>query len=111
VLLTHEHIDHLRGLGAFVRASGAAVWATAPVLRYITDRGLVGCPCRALRGRAGEESLVEGMRVLAFPTMHDTWAASGPVCTPTTTVSPSRPIWVRHRGRARSRAGLRSSFS
>ncbi len=47
------------------------MWATAPVLRYITDRGLVDARAVLCEVVPGEESLVEGMRVLAFPTMHD----------------------------------------
>ena len=41
ILLTHEHADHVKGLRILTKNTGAPVYATAPVLRYLEENALV----------------------------------------------------------------------
>lgn len=76
VLITHEHSDHIKGLRNLVKKTGAAVYATAPVLEYLTANDcvqagteLVEVTCAAFE--------VAGMQVTAFATPHDSAASVG----------------------------------
>lgn len=77
VLLTHEHIDHLRGLRVFCKTSGAAVYATAPVLDYAGRNGCVEAGTKLVEIEAGRPFCVAGMRVTAFSTPHDSAGSVG----------------------------------
>ncbi len=76
VLLTHEHIDHIRGLRAFVKNTGAAVYATASVLEYLTAHDHVP-PQARLFPVDGRPFAVAGMEVRAFRTPHDSLGSVG----------------------------------
>lgn len=76
IVVTHEHIDHVRGLRTLTKNTGAPVYATAPVLRYLAANDLVD----------GRSELVEvgpspfeaaGMEILAFATPHDSVGSVG----------------------------------
>lgn len=66
VLITHEHIDHVRGLAALCKKCGAPLYAssgTAAALR---------CPDGRLRAfSAGDGFTVGALRVKSFRTSHD----------------------------------------
>lgn len=69
ILVTHEHIDHIRGARVLARKLGVPVIATAGTLgagaRYLEDVSeLVAIDQRG-------EFVVAGMRVRSFATMHD----------------------------------------
>lgn len=76
VLITHEHSDHIKGLHNLVKKTGAAVYATAPVLEYIVANGHVpaGAVLVEVTARPFEAA---GMRVQAFATPHDSAGSVG----------------------------------
>lgn len=76
VLLTHEHIDHVRGLRVLVRSTGAAVYATANVLEYLIAHDLVPPEAR-LVPVDGRPFVAGGMEVEAFRTPHDSVGSVG----------------------------------
>ena len=41
ILVTHEHTDHIKGLKVFLKHYDIPVYATAPVLEYLAEYGLV----------------------------------------------------------------------
>ena len=70
VLITHEHIDHIKGLRLLTARTGLAVYATPAVLDYLIEHDHVapGTPLVEV----GESPLVVGgMEVTAFHTSHD----------------------------------------
>lgn len=76
VLITHEHSDHIKGLCNLVKKTGAAVYATGPVLDYITANGYVpaGAALIEVTNRPFEAA---GMQIQAFATPHDSAASVG----------------------------------
>ncbi|HWP51855.1 MAG TPA: MBL fold metallo-hydrolase [Clostridia bacterium] len=76
VLITHEHTDHIKGLCNLVKKTGAAVYATGPVLSYIVEHNCVpaGATLIEVTSRPFEAA---GMRVQAFATPHDSVASVG----------------------------------
>ncbi|MFV0496634.1 MAG: MBL fold metallo-hydrolase [Candidatus Fimivivens sp.] len=76
VLITHEHTDHIKGLLNLIKKTGAAVFATGPVLEYITARNHVpaGATLVEVTNRRFEAA---GMQVQAFATSHDSVASVG----------------------------------
>lgn len=70
VLITHEHSDHIKGLCNLVKKTGAAVYATAPVLEYIVANNHV--PAGAALVEVTDSAFeVAGIQVKAFATPHD----------------------------------------
>ena len=39
VLVTHEHVDHVRGLSRFCKASGCGVWANGETAMQLQEKG------------------------------------------------------------------------
>lgn len=76
VLITHEHTDHIKGLCNLVKKTGAAVYATGPVLEYLAANGYVpaGAVLVEVTNRPFEAT---GMWVRAFATPHDSAASVG----------------------------------
>ena len=73
VLLTHEHIDHVRSLGALIRkASDVTVYATKGTIGAVVEKtsGL-GCT-RFVPVTGGEDFMVGDIRVIPFNVSHDT---------------------------------------
>jgi len=75
ILLTHEHIDHVRGVRVLARKLGVPIIATAGTLQALTST-LTDVPEMVTIGRRDEFSLA-GMRVVSFPTAHDAAESCG----------------------------------
>lgn len=76
VLVTHEHIDHVRGLSVFLSHHSVPLYASAPVLKYLVSNGLV--PFNAVLNEIDEHGqLIGGMMVKPFKTSHDSVGSLG----------------------------------
>lgn len=76
ILVTHEHIDHVRGLSVFLSHHSIPLYASAPVLRFLTSNGLV--PFNAVLNEIDEHGqLIGGMMVKPFKTSHDSVGSLG----------------------------------
>ena len=76
VLITHEHSDYINGLFNLIKKTGAQVWATAPVLDYITAHGCV--PAGTVLNEATAAPFEIGsIEVSAFFTPHDSVCSAG----------------------------------
>lgn len=75
LLLTHEHVDHVRGARVLSRRLGVPVMASAGTLRAAANclADVPGIECVA----AGDVVALAGMRVSVFATAHD---AAEPAC-------------------------------
>jgi phosphoribosyl 1,2-cyclic phosphodiesterase len=69
ILLTHEHVDHVRGARVLARRLGVPVMATAGTLTA-ASACLADVPEIIAIGRRDRFS-VAGMKITAFPTAHD----------------------------------------
>lgn len=75
VLITHEHIDHVRGLEVFLRRVPVPVFASGATLDWLWRQGACGAAeLVAVEGRPAE---VEGFKVTGFPTSHDAAGCCG----------------------------------
>ena len=70
VLITHEHIDHIRGLAVLMKKLHVPVYASIQVLDYLVKENQVppGTRLEAIGESAVEEA---GMQITCFPTSHD----------------------------------------
>ena len=76
ILVTHEHIDHVRGLSVFLSHHNVPLYASAPVLRYLTSNGLV--PFNAVLNEIDEHGqLIGNMLIKPFKTSHDSVGSLG----------------------------------
>ena len=73
ILVTHEHSDHVKGLGTFLKRHPLPVYGAGPTLAALEAAGLLpaACPVCLLDPDRGEEADVAGFGVRAFPTSHD----------------------------------------
>ena len=71
VLITHEHSDHIAGLGTLVRHCAAPICAPRIVARNLT-RTVAGAAVRLRIFTPGVQETIETLRVQCFPTSHDT---------------------------------------
>jgi len=69
VLLTHEHSDHTRGVGAFARRYHVPVYGTPGTLQAITDQWRGTESLYALA--TGSRTVIHGFQVEAFSVPHD----------------------------------------
>ncbi|NLW78531.1 MAG: MBL fold metallo-hydrolase [Ruminococcaceae bacterium] len=76
VLITHEHIDHIRGLRVLLKQLPVPLYATAPTLDALWEADAVpdGAHMVEVEGRS---HVVEGFGVTAFPTSHDAAGSCG----------------------------------
>lgn len=74
IVVTHEHIDHVRGLGLLSRRHDLPVY-----LHHATAGTLYGKqgPARLIEFETGEELAIGGFGVRAFPVTHDAAAPVG----------------------------------
>lgn len=76
ILVTHEHTDHIKGLKVFLKHYDIPVYATAPVLEYLAEYGLVPKTAE-LREVDNRELVLGGMLVKPFATSHDSVGSRG----------------------------------
>ncbi|MEZ3435514.1 MAG: MBL fold metallo-hydrolase [Lachnospiraceae bacterium] len=79
ILVTHEHIDHIQGLGVFSRKYGVPVYATRGTIEGIKGTASLGqLPEGILREVAADEKFILGsLEILPFSTSHDAREPSG----------------------------------
>lgn len=79
IFVTHEHVDHIQGIGILARRYHVPIYATAETLRAMTRAGGIGKVDEALfRPIKPDEPLEVGdIRVNPFAISHD---AANPVC-------------------------------
>ena len=71
VLITHEHSDHISGLGTLVRRCAAPICAPRIVARRL-ERTVAGAAARLRVFVPGTPEALGPLRVRCFPTSHDT---------------------------------------
>lgn len=76
VLITHEHIDHVRGLESFLKKYRLPVYASEKVLDFLAGKGYVP-PKADLRPADPDGFLAAGMMVSPFCTSHDSVGSLG----------------------------------
>ena len=75
ILLTHEHIDHVKGLGVYLKKHPVPLYATAAVLEAVSTALPAGTElCEIVPGEPFEAA---GMWVCAFETLHDSVGSVG----------------------------------
>lgn len=79
IFLTHEHMDHVSGLGPVLRKIPIPVYATQETIEAIWSKGLMKGVSQDLfhRIEPAETFLVEDMKVFPMSVSHD---AANPVC-------------------------------
>ena len=70
LLVTHEHSDHVAGLGVFLKHYSVPVYGSAATLDHLDGLG-VAPQSPELIAHASRGQPVGGVRVSAFPTSHD----------------------------------------
>ena len=76
ILVTHEHIDHVRGLLVFLKSHHVPLYASKAVLGFLSSNGLV--PEGAVLNEIDEHGeLIGGMLVKPFKTSHDSVGSLG----------------------------------
>ncbi len=68
VLITHEHSDHIQGLGALLRACPLPVYSRPGTIRALSRRSGVPSECLHV---LHDEMMLDGVRVTAFSLPHD----------------------------------------
>ncbi len=84
ILITHEHSDHVKGLGTFLKYHRPPLYGTEVTLRALDRGGILppDCPIQVLDSGAGEAADVAGFGVQAFPTSHDVPCVGYRITTP-----------------------------
>lgn len=77
VFLTHEHIDHVKGLKRLLRQSGAALYASAQTLDYVTQKDLVDPAAKLFSLGDGGTVELDCLKVTGFSTPHDSVGSLG----------------------------------
>lgn len=73
ILVTHEHVDHIAGLGVMARRYGIPIFATAGTVEAILHSKTVGKIDEGLFRiiSAGEQFSIGGLHILPIPISHD----------------------------------------
>jgi len=74
LLITHEHIDHVRGLGPLVRQLGLPVYLQTELAGTLAD---VGLPASVREFAAGEPFVLDDLGIRPFAVTHDALAPVG----------------------------------
>ncbi len=84
ILVTHEHSDHVKGLGTFLKRHKLPVYAAQATLAALEAAQLLppGCPACPLDPDTGAETDIAGFGVRAFPTSHDVPCVGYRITTP-----------------------------
>ncbi len=76
ILITHEHIDHVRGLSVFLSHHSVPLYASGSVLKFLVSNNLV--PFNAVLKEIDEHGeLIGNMLVKPFKTSHDSVGSLG----------------------------------
>lgn len=70
IFITHEHIDHIRGLRVLLKKLPVPVFASAPVLNFLLEGDYLP-PDACLEAMEEAPAHVAGMEITAFRTSHD----------------------------------------
>ncbi len=76
ILITHEHSDHVKGLSVFLKHYNIPLYASAPVLKYLSSCGIV-TQKSMLKEIDEHGELIGGMMVKSFKTSHDSVGSYG----------------------------------
>ena len=76
VLITHEHTDHIKGLLNLLKKTNAEVYASAPVLDYITANNYI-LPNTVLHEVDDTPFAIGDIEVKSFKTPHDSVGSRG----------------------------------
>lgn len=72
ILITHEHSDHIKGIGVVSRKFGLQCWATSKTAQAIYEKGILKESDLPVRNVEKYEAFeVSGFRVTPFPLSHD----------------------------------------
>ena len=73
ILVTHEHTDHIRGLGVLARRYGIPMYATAGTIEWILENQAIGTVDKSLfqTVKAGEEFMIRDMKITPYAASHD----------------------------------------
>jgi len=73
ILVTHEHVDHIAGVGVLARRYGLPVYATPKTWRYFERHGVLGDigPGQIRRIEPEQPFLIGGLQAVAFGIPHD----------------------------------------
>ena len=84
ILVTHEHSDHVKGLGTFLKRHPLPVYGAGPTLAALEAAGLLpaACPVCLLDPDRGEGGVVAGAGVRASPPGHAVPCVDVPISTP-----------------------------
>lgn len=74
LLVTHEHTDHIRGLGPLVRRLGLPVYLQTDLARNLSDVGRIDCVREFIDG---EDFTVDDLTIRPFAVAHDSLAPVG----------------------------------
>lgn len=77
VFVTHEHVDHIRGLRVFASAHHIPVYATPGTIRGMEEAGVLSEKYPVFELPAGGDVAIGGMNVHAFATPHDSLESCG----------------------------------
>lgn len=76
ILITHEHADHIKGLGVLIKHVNAPIYAPQETARYILNK-FVGIESRVRAFSPGETVEIGEMTITPFETPHDSAASCG----------------------------------
>lgn len=71
ILITHEHIDHMRGVRVFSNKYGIPVYANMNTWSGMIDTAGLLKPCNIRYFETGTDFCIEGVTVRSFPVSHD----------------------------------------
>lgn len=75
VCVTHEHVDHVKGLKLLLKNTGASLIASDKTLQILLEKDLVPAGTTVLEG--GEKTVLRDIEIFRFATSHDCEGSSG----------------------------------
>lgn len=71
IFITHEHVDHIRGLRVLLKRIHVPIYASPEVLDYLWEHDLAGCQCPMIPISPQHPVEFDGGVVRCFDTPHD----------------------------------------